>query len=149
MSTVAKTASIYAAPSVASARAVPGTQVATSVTSDPAVEAANPSVSVSASFANATSVYQDDNHRGRGGQGSQERLPQPVFRMVINATSQAFVALVENTATPEAAEGGGVYRRPKGFSGIVSKVIDMYETTARVISGSNVGGRGETITLTL
>ena len=147
MSTVAKAASVYAAQGVATVRAVPGTQVVTSVASYPSVEAANPTVG--ASFGNAPSVYQDENRRGRGDQGSQERLPQPVFRMVVNATSQAFVALVENPGATETPEGGGVYRRPKGFIGIVSKVIDMYEKTARVISGANVGGRGETVTITL
>ncbi len=148
MSTVAKTASVYAGPSVATARAVPGTQVSTSVSSDPTVEPASPAVS--SSFANATSVYQDEGRRGRSGEREQDRLPQPAFRVVVNASSQAFVNLLEPPpTTTENAEGGGVYRRGKGFSGVVSKVIDMYEKTARVISGANVSGRGETVTLTL
>lgn len=44
--------------------------------------------------------------------------------------------------------GGGFAGCSKGFMGVISKLIAIYETTARVISGANAA-RGESITLSL
>lgn len=56
---------------------------------------------------------------------------------VVNAPTQAFAAMLENS---EPATGGNSDSRDVNsprFSGLISKVIEIYETNARVVAGEN------------
>ena len=56
---------------------------------------------------------------------------------VVNAPTQAFAAMLEGPETATAGNSDGKDVNTPQFSGLISKVIEIYETNARVVSGEN------------
>lgn len=56
---------------------------------------------------------------------------------LVNAQTQAFAAMLEGVETATAGNSGGKDANASRFSGLVSKVIEIYEKNARVVSGEN------------
>ena len=64
------------------------------------------------------------------------------------SSNQAFVTILEETASATEASGPGRGAR-RGFSGFVTKAINTYEENARIIHGTGPDPRGSTLSLTL
>ncbi len=63
-------------------------------------------------------------------------------------SSQSFANIVEESVRASGSgQGGAVVRR--GFSGYVTRAINIYESNARVIHGSGPDPRGSTVSLAL
>jgi hypothetical protein len=141
MALIARTQPVYAPPSIHSAQAAAGARYAAPAANAP-VEELNPTQG--AAFDDALTV--DRENARQPGAGRQGRLTQPLVRMIVNATTQAFAALVEYQAqAPGQAAADG---RQRLSARALSKAIATYETNARVISGTNYAP-GATLSLSL
>lgn len=72
--------------------------------------------------------------RGRS-PGNKEQSHHQAVGM-LRATSQAFAAFLEFEGVNDQTAGAGVDGRSQGFSGLVSRAINAYETNARVVNGT-------------
>lgn len=128
MALIAKMQSVYSPPSAMSAHAVEDARYAAST--DGPVEGLN--AARGASFEGAVTAGERES-QGRYGQGRQGRVTQPLVRMIVNAPTQAFAALIEF----QAQTGIQSEAKARGASSFLSKAIAIYEGNARVISGTN------------
>lgn len=139
MALIARTQAVYPPPSAMSVHAVAEARYAAS--GDGPVEGLN--ATQGASFEGAVAAGEGQG-QGRHGAGRQGRVTQPLVRMIVNAPTQAFAALVEF----QAQTGIQGEAKARGSSRFLSKAIAIYESNARVISGVNYAP-GSTLSLSL
>lgn len=127
MATVPKASPPLNLASVTKARLGPSTRVVSQGQSS--VEELQSSVNVS--FDSAAYGFREEDRSSFDHQrGNRQPHHQPG---VVNAPTQAFAAMLEGTET---ASAGGDSKGPR-FSVLISKVIEIYEKNARVVSGEN------------
>ena len=131
MATVPKTSLALNPASITKTRLGPPTRVVSQ--SQSSVEELQYSTNVS--FDSAAYGFREEdrssfNHQG----GNRQPHHQPG---VVTAPTQAFAAMLEDGETASGGRSGGNDVNAPRFSGLISKVIEIYETNARVISGDN------------
>jgi hypothetical protein len=128
MAMVPKPAIALSPASVSRTRAGPPTRVASF---SPTVEQLD--ATAGASFNPATFGYAEEDRPSvdrDGGRRSRQDAPG-----VFSAPSQTFAAILE--AGDQFFAGGDAGVRSTRFSGLVSKAIEIYETNAKVVTGTN------------
>ena len=101
------------------------------------------SAQVNVSFDTAM-LFQNNHEAG----GKQDDASKGKTLVEYSGSNQTFANILEDSVlTSTEREAGRTARR--GFSGYLSRAINIYETNARVIHGLGAAPRGSTISLTL